>query len=635
MKPEGLDPVHPPEDAPPRLSLTRRAWARVRPVWRGALAMYGLAILVGFVAGVGALAFEAMLQFVSRFALDGAVGYHQPAPKGEVRLFEMGEGLALEGPLVLWALLLVPALGGFLSNLLTSAFAPEAAGHGTDAGIEAYHEKNGLIRGRVPFLKALATALSMGTGGSGGREGPIAQIGAGFGSFLGKMLQLTSRQRRILLAAGMGAGVGSIFRAPLAGALFSAEILYREAEFESDVIMPSFLACSVAYCTFCGWAGDFGTLFRMQESFHFRDLGELLPYSLLVLALVPAVWFFVRFFYGIETLVRRLPGPRPLWAAAGGLLTGAVAVLLWKGLGDERALGVLSHGYGILQESLDGRILGYEGALLLLLVAAGKAVTTSLTISSGGSGGVFGPSMVIGGGIGGALGLLFHQWGWIARPEPFVLVGMSGFFAGAASTPISTIIMVSEMTGSYELLLPAMWVCALTFLLCPRWTLYVKQVANRAKSLAHRGEYMVPLLEKMTVAEIFEPNPGLITVRQTTPLSEIIDLIATTTQDYFPVLDEEERFIGIFSSHDVRALTFEQSLYSFMLADDLMVTDPIVLSLDDDLHTAMVRFDQKKLDSLPVVMPDDKQTLLGLLPRRAITRAYQRKLDELDAMREN
>ena len=171
-----------------------------------------------------------------------------------------------------------------MSGTLCRTFAPEASGHGTDAVIDAYHNLGGRIRARVPFVKAVATAISLGTGGSGGREGPIAQIGAGFGSLLGQLLNLTRRQRRILLAAGMGAGVGAIFRAPLAGALFAAEILYREAEFEADVLIPTVLSSTVAYCVYCGWfvhTGDlaeFGHLFKLEGDFEFRSLHELLPY---------------------------------------------------------------------------------------------------------------------------------------------------------------------------------------------------------------------------------------------------------------------------------------------------------------------------------------------------------------------
>lgn len=598
--------------------------------WRSAWVMHGLSVIVGIVAGFGGIAFSYMAQYAGILFLGYGAHYTIPDAKGEIHMVHPPE---YAGPILLLGILLLPMIGGFLSSMVSSFLAPEAAGHGTDAAIDSYHNKRGFVRSRVPFVKALATALTMGSGGSGGREGPIAQIGGGFGSWLGRVLNLNPRQRRILLAAGMGAGVGSIFRAPLAGALFASEVLYKDAEFESDVILPGFISCSVAYLTYCSWTGDYGTLFEIDHPMVFDRLFELLPYTLLILLLVPAVAFFVKAYYGTEKIARKFP--MMLSASVGGLATGALALGILHLTGDNRSLAVLSHGYGILQDALDNKIVGYSGIALLLLVAFGKILTTSFTIAGGGSAGVFGPSMVIGGSLGGAAGIYFHQIGWVHDPSAFVVVGMCGFFAGAANTPISTIIMISEVTGSYELLLPAMWVCALTFMFCRRYSLYQKQASNRAHSLAHSGEFVTPLLEEMTVAEVFEPNPNLIIIDQMMPLSEIVETISHTTQDYFPVLDSEGKFVGIFSSHDVRSVLLESELHNILIADNLIVTDPIKLYLDDDLHTALMKFNTKKLDVLPVVLPDDPYTLLGMIPHRAVTRAYQRKLAQLEDLKKS
>ena len=170
----------------------------------------------------------------------------------------------------------------------------------------------------------------------------------------------------------------------------------------------------------------------------------------------------------IENLHGPVRWPAPLLAALGGALTGAVALGAWALVDDNRALAVLSSGYGVLQQTLDGLVVGWSGVALLLLVALGKVMATSFTIGSGGSAGVFGPSMVIGGSVGGAVGIVCYEWGLVENPASLCIVGMCGFFAGAAKTPISTIVMVTEMTGSYQLLLPAVWVCGLTFLLSGR-----------------------------------------------------------------------------------------------------------------------------------------------------------------------
>ena len=219
-------------------SITR---LNLRNVWR----WFAYGSLIGVVAGVGAIIFNLLCQAGLHFFLDTMAGFRPTEPPGEVGLW-----VPTGTPLRLWMLPLVPALGGLLAGLLVYWLAPEASGHGTDAAIDAFHRKRGLMRGRVPFVKTIASALTIGSGGSGGREGPIAQIGASFGSFLAQKLKLSERDRRILLAAGVGAGVGSIFRAPLAGALFAAEILYSEPEFESEVIIPAAISTIVAYCVF-------------------------------------------------------------------------------------------------------------------------------------------------------------------------------------------------------------------------------------------------------------------------------------------------------------------------------------------------------------------------------------------------
>jgi len=304
-----------------------------------------LSVLVGAATGIGAVIFYIATVVAVRVALGGGAGYWpEPHPGGEPHL---AWPTLPSHALIPGLLLLIPAVGGLLSGLLVWKFAPEAEGHGTDAAIKAYHEKDGLIRPRVPLIKTLASALTIGTGGSGGREGPIAQIGAGIGSTLANLLRLAPAERRVLMAAGVGAGVAAIFRAPLAGALFAAEVLYWSPEFESEVIIPAGIASVISYCTFgavFGWAPLFTT-----PDMTFTNPMELFPYMLLALAMVLLAGLYTRTFYGFTDLFHKLRWPQWLKPAVGAFLTGVVGLSLYFMTGREKeALSVMSFGYDSL-----------------------------------------------------------------------------------------------------------------------------------------------------------------------------------------------------------------------------------------------------------------------------------------------
>jgi len=414
-----------------------------------------LSLIVGIAAGIGAIIFDIAGQCVTRFALVEFAGFAPIGAKGEFHLFHAPPGIISFG-----ALLALMVIGGLLSGWLVYTFAPEAEGHGTDGAIDAFHRKRGNIPIKVAMIKTLASAITLGTAGSGGREGPIAQIGAALGSFLGQTLGLSARDRRIMMAAGMGAGIGAIFRAPLAGAIFAGEIMYRDADLESEVIVPTAISSITAYSLYGLFLPSdmtFSHVFGKLPAYKMNSLAELLPYGVMSLILAFVGVCYIKVFYGVHDVFKRIPGPRHLKPALGALLTGCVAIALYYYCDkDRQSLAVLATGYGLLQTALETP----EKLTISLLLTVGlmKILTTSLTISSGGSGGVFGPSMVIGGCVGVATGKAVQDYIWwdpaLISPGAFGIVAMAGFFAGIARAPISTIIMVSEMTGSYQLLLP-------------------------------------------------------------------------------------------------------------------------------------------------------------------------------------
>lgn len=592
-----------------------------------------LSLGVGIAAGIGAIVFDVLGQTVGRFVLTQFSGFSPSGAKGEFHLFHPDHA-----EVSFAALLGIMIGGGLLSGWLVYTFAPEAEGHGTDGAIDAFHEKRGNISFRVAIVKTLASAITLGTAGSGGREGPIAQIGAALGSWLGQRLNLSARDRRILMAAGMGAGVGAIFRAPLAGAIFAGEIMYRDADLESDVVVPTAISSIVAYSIYGLFVPadmTFAHVFGHLPEFGMQSLAELVPYGIMSLLLAAVGILYIRCFYGVHELFRRMPGPPHIKPAIGAGLTGCVAIGLFYAFGqDDDLLAVLSTGYGILQNGLESP----ENLTIkvLLLVGLFKIVTTSLTISSGGSGGVFGPSMVIGGCIGVATGKLVSSFWWTPiHPGAFGVVGMAGFFAGIARAPISTIIMVSEMTGSYQLLLPTMWVSTLCFLLCNGTTLYKKQVPTRLESPAHRGDFTVDVLEGIKVSDVYRTDRRIELVPEAMPLSEIVKLLSRTHQHYFPVVDSDGKMVGIFSSDDVRSYIYDETIWRLADAADVMTQSFLSVAPNDDLNDAMRKFTSLNLDELPVLDPNDTGILLGMLRRKEAIAAYNRQLaSRQEAVRE-
>jgi CIC family chloride channel protein len=608
---------------------------RLRPQAR----LLGLSLGVGVIAGLGAVIFYLATRIVFHLVLEMLVGYHPGGPANEPPL-----DLLLapsDTPFRWWLLLIVPAAGGLLSGFLVYTFAPEAEGHGTDSAIAAYHFKGGQIRPRVPLVKILASAITLGTGGSGGREGPIAQIGAGFGSWLGGLLRLRPAERRLLLAAGMGAGIAAIFRAPLAGALFAAEVLYRSPDFESEVVIPAALACITAYCTFglvfshwtgIGWKPLFDMPAGLMQSTAFTDPLHLIPYLLLALFVVFLAMLYTRSFYGLTEMFRRVPIRPHFKPAIGAFLSALVALVLYFALQEKmRVLSVLSFGYAVLQDSLKrlpGEANDLSLALLLMSIAVGKIVTTGLTIGSGGSGGVFGPSMVIGGCGGGALGILLNNVfpaGYMPPPASFVIVGMAGFFAAAAKTPLSTLVMVSELTGNYNLLLPTLWVCTIAFLLSDEQSIYSSQVQSRSRSPAHQGAYVREVLTGLRVGTFITPLRDVAFVHPGDRLAEVIERLNGSPVQSLPVIDPEGRLLGVVTVEEVLLASQSPHLRALLVAMDLM-RQVAPLSPDDPLDEAMEQFVESDLLALPVVEAEATKRVLGIVKRADLSGTYLRQI---------
>jgi CIC family chloride channel protein len=297
--------------------------------------------------------------------------------------------------------------------------------------------------------------------------------------------------------------------------------------------------------------------------------------------------------------------------------------------GNVQVLACLGSGYGFLQEAISNTKA--VSVQILLTVGFLKILTTSLTIGSGGSGGVFGPSMVIGGSVGAAVGKIFSQVmpSIVSQPGAYAIVGMAGFFAGCAKAPFSTILMVSELTGHYKLLVPTVWVAAICYILCRPWSLYSSQVGTRLNSPAHKGDFTIDLIEGMLVRDIFTPKSSLKTYREDATLDEIVHSLTRTSQRYFPVFDLENRLVGIFSTDDVRCSLYEELLWKVAIARDIMTENVVTVRPDDDLSTALNRFTALNVDELPVVDSEDPNKILGVVRRKEAIAAYTKRRLEM------
>lgn len=586
-------------------------WRRLRDRILGtSMRWIVLGLVIGLVSGLVAATFFGGLELLTHWTFGVMAGMPAESPPGD-RIAGL-PGAVASVPRR-WIYFLLPAIGGLCSGLLVFRFAPEAEGHGTDEMIRAFHHQRGLIRARVPLVKGLATLVTLGTGGSAGKEGPIAQIGGGLGSLLAQGLQLSVRDRRILLLAGVAGGLGAIFRAPLGSAITAIEILYRE-DFESDALIPCVVSSVTAYVVFVLLVGS-TRVFAVPE-LPLVAPRELIGFAFLALACVPVGRVYVATFYGLrERVFLRLPLPRPLVPMLGGLCVGLL------GLFAPAAYGT---GWGWIQRAIDGEL-----ALTALAVAlSAKILATSFTIGSGGSGGVFGPTLFIGAMLGGCIGqagnLLAPQI--FPHPAAYVLVGMASFFAGVASAPIGAMLMVAEMTGGYALLPALMLVSVLAIVLQRGHSIYRFQLKNRFESPAHAESLVVNVLEELRVADVFEPAASVPTVSPSTGFAAVRRQLLASPYATLPVLDSHAGIVGLLTTDQLRPV-LDDKLEHVVVAGDICAP-PAWLYLDDDLARAHQLFEMTGCPEIPVVANRNggKSEIVGLLDYRKVMLAFEREV---------
>jgi CIC family chloride channel protein len=601
--------------------LRKRTVAVTRPLGLQLLGRTLLhAALVGAAAGLVGSLFVAGLELVQRELLERLTGYLPLKAAGELVI---DTNAAPWRPWLLW---LVPAVGALLAGAV-STLAPETRGGGSDAIIDAFHNQKGIVRRRVPMVKLLASILCLGTGGSGGREGPTMQIGGSIGSLVGRYLKVTDRERRVLLVAGTAAGMAAVFRTPLGAALLAVEVLHRD-DFESDALVPSVLASVVAYSVFISFFGQ-ANLFAHASRYAFVP-AHLPLYALLAIVVCLAAIFFLSMLRWVQKMAAATKVPAWVKPGLGGLALGAFATPFILFIGPHvgqpgQGLGILGGGYGAAQVAILGAPWfpgGWIGVELLVLLGLVKIFATSLTVGSGGSAGDFGPSLVMGGIFGGAFGraaaLLVHD----PRIDPgaFALVGMGVFYGGLAHVPIASLVMTCELAGSYDLLVPLMLAEGIAFVIMRNRTLYHAQVPTRRDSPAHREDLIFDVLKEVRVGDVVVRDRPYVSFTRRTPAPEVIAKVASSEwQDAFPVLAPDGKLEGLVSVDILRTMASNPDLGAFALADDMMVP-PIALDEDEDLHAALETM--LKAGVREVVVVDEGGHIVGFLDEAEITNVY-------------
>ena len=558
-----------------------------------------VAIIIGLLAGFAAIGIRFLIREISFLSFQGP-------------------GNLLENILnTSWYwILIIPAIGGLIVGPIIYYLAPEAKGHGVPEVMQAILLRGGNIRPRVAFIKAIASAITIGTGGSVGREGPIIQIGSSLGSMVGQFLRVPSKRLKTLVGCGAAAGIAAAFNAPIAGALFAVEIILMDfaiAQF-SPIVISSVIATVVSH-TFEGKFAAFVVpryqLVSPQEIGFYFVLG----------ALAGVVSFlFIKLLYWCEDLFdNKMKLPDYINPAIGGLLIGVIALLFPQ---------IMGVGYDTINNALYGNMLWYV-ALALIFV---KIIATSITLGSGGSGGIFAPSLFMGAMLGFFFGQGVHSLfpEITASPGAYALVAMGGLVAGTTRAPITAIIIVFELTNDYNIILPLMVTCIISVILSTKLTresIYTLKLLLRNIGIKEGME--VNVMESLYVKDIFKTDVQAIA--DSDNFNNVVNKILKGKSTEYPVVDRENNVKGIISIYDIKDHLFEKDeLKNLLVAADIANTNFEPLPLESSCHVALDKISRYNLEGLPVVSSDNGNKLLGYIWRKDIQDAYQKEIERME-----
>jgi len=556
------------------------------------LAIFLTALLVGVGAGLGAVFFRWLIAFFQDLfftKLGGLLQGFQP-----------------------WYLLIIPALGGLIYGPMIYKFAREAKGHGVPEVMEAVALKGGRIRPVVAIVKSLASAVCIASGGSVGREGPIAQIGSAIGSTVGQYFNLSDERIKNLVACGAAGGIAATFNAPIAGAVFALEIILGQlhAVYFGAVVISAVTADVIAHYFEGGLRAFSVPAYTMTSPW------ELLFYVVMGVLMALASVAFTRLLYLSEDIWDGISFPEYFKPVIGGLILGVIGIISPKIGSFPRAFGV---GYDSISEALFGN-MALKLTLSLFLL---KLVATIITLGAGGSGGIFAPSLFMGAMLGETFGQFAGQLfpSVTAPPGAYAMVGMAAFFSGAAHAPVTAILILFELTGNYEIILPLMLATVTSTLLSRALSpesIYTLKLTRRGVHLQEGKD--LDVMQTITVGEAMSKSYDV--VSSDLSLKNLAIEFERSHHHGFPVVDRDDKLVGVVTIQDLeRAL--EDELPDSTPVEEIATCQNLITAYDDEpMWTALRKLGVRDVGRLPVVKRGSERQLVGVVRRKDIIQAY-------------
>lgn len=558
-----------------------------------------MAVIVGVLAAGGAIGLRWLIAGAQWFFFDGGAS--------------LMETIGLHGSLGRIHLLLVPAVGMVIVSAIVRRFAPEAGGHGVPEVQYAVRMRGGKIRPRVALVKAVASGISIGSGGSVGREGPIVQIGSALGSTVGQIAGLGSERIKVLVAAGAAAAIGATFNAPIAGVMFAVEVILISlgARSLSLVVIASVSATALSQAVL-----GREPAFRLIQQFTLVNEGEFLFYLLLGVVIGVLATLYIRSVYWFESSFERWQTGPTVKALVGGLAVGALGYF------------GSTHIFGVGHEGVELALSGDLAIRLMLLLVLLKMLATSITLGARGSGGVFAPALFIGAMAGGAFGAIVHNAfpTWTAPSGAYALVGMAALFGAAAHAPITAIVVLFEMTDDYQIILPLMFTVVLSYLIAGRLfqdSIYSFKLRRRGALAGVSSETSV--LDFVLVADAMSEE--FETVGPELSLRELAEKAHTSRTRSWPVVDSDEKVLGIVTETDLAKGALEAEPDTVRV-EDVMTKAVITCVSHDTLRRAFRRFAELDVQLIPVVDEEEHDQLIGVLRRHEMSWAYKELSEE-------